>query len=180
MRTQLLSTLVWIFPPSFCPWPLGGDVSVAELVCIFSCRLLRSSAIRFNTNSRSWQTNIHKTRCSVLRSQNQSLGFVITNYQSGQVGTVWHQKSVFSTLLTFFFCLRSALASWATRCLCCSSKSLLSCLMRDSMGSGSGDRLHDCDGFSTNDGDAFKIKKQNINLVLYPKKKYLQYITMMH
>ncbi len=66
MRMQLLSTLVWMFPPSFCPWTLGGDVSVAALVWIFSCRLLRSSAIRFNTNSRSWQTDTHKTRCSVL------------------------------------------------------------------------------------------------------------------
>lgn len=61
MRMQLLSTLVCIRPPRLCPWSAGGEVSVPVLVCIFSCWLLRSSAIRFNTNSRSWQTSKHKT-----------------------------------------------------------------------------------------------------------------------
>lgn len=32
--------------------------------------------------------------------------------------------------------------------------------MRDSMGSGSGDRLHDCDGLSTNEGDSFEKTEQ--------------------
>lgn len=53
MRRQLLSTLVWIFPPSFCSSPLGGDVSASPPVRSFSCWLFRSSAIRFSTNSRS-------------------------------------------------------------------------------------------------------------------------------
>lgn len=61
MRMQLLSTFVWIFPPSFCPSLLGGDASAAALVCFLSCRLLRSSAIRFSTNSRS---------CECRRTQN--------------------------------------------------------------------------------------------------------------
>lgn len=52
---------------------------------------------------------------------------------------------------TCFFCRRSALASWATRCLCCSSKSLLSCLMRDSTGCSSRDGGDD---FSTNEPTA--------------------------
>ena len=78
------------------------------------------------------------------------------------VSTVCHQMCLFSALLTCFFCFLSALASWATRCLCCSSKPLLSCLMRDSIGRGSGDRLHDCDGLNTNEGDAFEIETKYI------------------
>lgn len=68
--------------------------------------------------------------------------------------SVWslQNQKRFSTqnFSTFFFCCFSARASWATRCLSCSSKSLLSCLMRDSTGDGSEDGPHDCDGLSTN------------------------------
>lgn len=67
---------------------------------------------------------------------------------------------------TFFFCRLSALASCATRCRCCSSKSLLSCLIRDSMGSGSGDRLPECDGFSTR-GDAAKRRGHILFMLLF-------------
>lgn len=71
-------------------------------------------------------------------------------------------KSYFSVLLTCFFCLLSALASWATRCLCCSSKSLLSSFMRDSTGFSSGDRVLSADWEvpSTNEALAVKVKKK--------------------
>ena len=162
MRMQLLSILVWTFPPSFCPWPLRGDISVAVLGWFFSCRLLRSSAIRFKTNSRSWKTT--HIRCSVLWLQIRPCAKkanVILCAISVSTATLT-ELAPFVTRslapLTCFFCFLSALASWATRCLCCSSKPLLSCLMRDSIGRGSGDRLHDCDGLNTNEGDAFEIK----------------------
>lgn len=146
MRTQLLSTLVRVCPPSFCPSPLGADVSAAALVCFFCCKLLRSSAIRFSTDSRSCQaekhTHTHTRARRDVGSEIHTLLRVITVRLSS------------SAQLTCFFCRLSARASCATRCLCCSSKSLLSGLMRDSTGSGSGDRFPDWDGLSNNEGEA--------------------------
>lgn len=62
-------------------------------------------------------------------------------------------------MLTCFFCLLSALTSWATRCLSFSSKSLLSDLIRDSTGGG-GSWEQDCGDLSTNEGPAVKDRKR--------------------
>lgn len=141
MRMHWLSTLVLIVPPSLCPCPLGGDISVTVPVCDFCCWLLRSSAIRFNTNSRSWWERILKV---FFKQSNIFCQPVLSNQRS----PVW------MTRLTCCFCLLSALASWARRCLSCASKSLVSNLRRDSTVRGSGDELSD-----GGDGNAVKSRK---------------------
>ncbi len=54
MRMHWLSALVSTRPPSLWPCPLHGEFSAEASVWTFSCWLRRSSAILFNTNSRSW------------------------------------------------------------------------------------------------------------------------------